>query len=333
MGFDFGDVWNPLEQFKDLANKGSGAVGGGGGNGDAGTYATVRGANGQPTLAPTTYGQRLSQQTGLVAPVTVSDGTRQALLAQQGGIAGQFASGMENSYQNYGARGNASLDALQAQAQGRNSVSAEQLRQAQQGNQAAQMSMAAGASPQNSGMAARTAAMQMGRSNAGLAGQQAVAGLQERNQAQQSYSNLLQGLRGQDLNAALTSRQNAESGYGAGMTGAPQKGWMETYGPAIVGGVSAVASDKRLKKDITDGDKSAAKMLSGLKAYAYSYKDSKHGEGKYTGPMAQDLEKAGSRAVVNTPGGKMVHGARLATELAAMMPGLAKRLSALEGRK
>jgi hypothetical protein len=79
----------------------------------------------------------------------------------------------------------------------------------------------------------------------GMAGQQAVAGMQERNQAATQYGNLLAQMRGQDLNAALTARQNAESGYGAGMTGAPQPSWIQQYGPAIVGGLSAVATVAR----------------------------------------------------------------------------------------
>jgi len=111
------------------------------------------------------------------------------------------------------------LDDLQATARGQNSVSALQLRQGLQQNQAAQQSMAAGANPNNSAGAARTAAIQMGRLGAGLAGQQAVAGIQERNQAQQAYGNLLGAARGQDLQGTLGGYNAAAGAYGGGLNG------------------------------------------------------------------------------------------------------------------
>jgi hypothetical protein len=48
--------------------------------------------------------------------------------------------------------------------------------------------------------------------------------------------------------------------------------------------------------------------------------------------MAQDLEKVVPDAVINTPAGKVVHGAKLAGALAAALPGLNKRLEKLEQR-
>lgn len=333
MGFDFGDIWNPVEQWRDLANKGSAAFGGGADSGDAGTYANVRGPDGSIVQRPSTYGQQLSQQTGLPPPVSVSDGARQALLAQQGGRAGMFADRAEQGYGAYGQQAQGALDYLQGQARGQNSVSAEQLRQALGQNQAAQMSMAAGASPQNASAAGRTAAIQMGRQGMGLAGQQATAGLAERNQANQQYGSLLGTLRGQDLSAATQSRQNALSGYGAGNAGPPQKSWEEKYGPVIAGAAATAASDRRLKTDVKDGGAGANEMLASLRAFSYRYKDGKKfGEGEYTGPMAQDLERAGSRAVIDTPAGKMVHGARLATENTAMLAALRDRVAKLEGK-
>ena len=64
-------------------------------------------------------------------------------------------------------------------------------------------------------MAARTAAMNMGRMSTGLAGQQALAGLQERQQAQKALSDLIMQQRGQDMQVALGSRQNANAALGA----------------------------------------------------------------------------------------------------------------------
>jgi hypothetical protein len=180
------------------------------------------------------------------------------------------------------ARGQGALDYLQGQARGENSVSAEQLRQALQQNLAAQRSMAASASPQNAAMAARTAAIQSGRLGAGLAGQQAVAGLAERNQAQQAYAQSLGQMRGQDLQAALGSRQTAVGANGAGQVGAPEKSLLEQYGPAVASIGGLIASDRRLKTDVEDGDAKANKMLEGLRAYSYRYKD----EGDSSGASA-----------------------------------------------
>lgn len=154
--------------------------------------------------------------------------------------AGAFANRSQRGYAAYGRQGQSALAGLQATANGQNSIAAEQLRQGVQQLQAQQQSIAAGASPQNAAMAARTAAIQSARLGSGLAGQQALAGLQERQQAQQAYASLLQGLRAQDLQAALTSRQNAMSGYSAGNSGAPEKSWLDKYGPTILAGASLV---------------------------------------------------------------------------------------------
>lgn len=287
---------------------------------------------------------------------------RKNWLYHQAAEAGGEGDETYQSYRDLGARGNGALDALQAQAQGQNSISAEQLRQALGQNLAAQRSMAASAAPQNAAMAARTAAIQSARLGSGLAGQQALAGLQERNQAQAAYGNLLQGLRGQDLNAALGSRQNALAGYGAANAGPPQKSWIEQYGPAIQGGLSAfaatqgrgsapqagassepnsyglmnpyAASDRRLKTGIRDGEDDASKAIEGVRAYVYKYKDKQYGKGKRIGIMADELERAGlGHAVVNTPAGKMVHGAQLATANTAIAAALARRVAKLEGAR
>lgn len=269
------------------------------------------------------------------SPDAPLEAERKRLLQQQAAQAGGFADQSQQGYQQLGQQGNAALSGLQGLAQGQNSVSALQLQQGLQQNVAAQRAMAASASPANAAMAARTAAIQSGRLGAGLAGQQAVAGLQERNQAQQQYAQLLQGLRGQDLNATLGSRQAAITGYGAQNAGAPAPSFLQQYGPMVMAGMQAAAmSDRRLKTDVRDGSDDADKSLKGLKAHFFRYKDEKHGSGARVGVMAQDLERAGlGHAVINTPAGKAVHGGHLATALAAMLPGIDKRLGALEKGK
>lgn len=259
---------------------------------------------------------------------------RQKLLYDQAQQAGAFAGQGQASYTNLGNQGTGALAALQARANGQSSVSAEQLRQGLQQNLAAQRSLAAGASSRDSAMAARTAAMQSARLGAGLAGQQAIAGLQERNQAQDQYGHLLGALRGQDLQAALGARQTAIQGYGANNAGTPEKSGLEKYGPTIASVAALAASDRRLKDDVRDGDEDANKMLDGLRAWSYRYKDGERfGAGERTGVMAQDLERAGiGHAVVDTPEGKMVHGAHLSTANTAMIAALHKRLAAVEGK-
>lgn len=103
---------------------------------------------------------------------------------------------------------------LQDQASGENSLSAEQLRQSLGQVLGGQRSMAAGARPGNAAMAARTAAIQGGRVGSGLAGQQALAGIAERNAATQSLGGILGQMRGQDLQGALGSRGQAIGGFG-----------------------------------------------------------------------------------------------------------------------
>ena len=123
---------------------------------------------------------------------------------------------------------NSNVQGLQAIANGQNSVSALQLRQSLQQNQAAQQSMAASAAPQNAAMAARTAAIQSGVLGAGLAGQQAVAGLQERNQAQQQLGSLLLGQRGQDLSASNQAN-------GQVLQAGPGQSWYQQYAQPVIG--------------------------------------------------------------------------------------------------
>lgn len=281
-------------------------------------------------------------------PGAAEEEQRKAQLYGQAAAAGGFADQSQQGYGAYGqqaqgylGQGQGALAALQRQMQGQDSVSALQLRQALGQNQAQQMSMAAGASPQNAAAAARTAAIQSGRLGAGLAGQQAVAGQQERNQATSQFGNLLGQqqaavgqLRGQDLQAALQSRGQAIQGYGAQDAGQPAQSNIQKFGGALGGVLGAiVASDRRLKTDIKDGGAKADALLAALRrSSSYRYKDEKkHGKGEYVGPMAGDLERAGSRAVINTPAGKMVDGARLATENTAMLAALRDRVAKLEG--
>ena len=127
---------------------------------------------------------------------------------------------------------------LQATANGQNSISAEQLRQGLQQNLATQRSMAAGASPQNAGLAARSAAMAGGRSATALSGQQAVAGLAERQQAQQALAQSIASAYGANVNGANGAYGNAVGAYG-GTT--PDKSWLDKWSGPIAAGMSVAA--------------------------------------------------------------------------------------------
>jgi hypothetical protein len=128
--------------------------------------------------------------------------------------AGAFGRGGEQEFAQLGERMRGTEERLRARAEGRDSQSAEQLRQGLQQMQAGQQSMAAGARPGNQAMAARTAAIQSGRLGAGAAGQQALAGIAERQAAEQSLAQMQQAQRDQELRRALAAQGATLGGYG-----------------------------------------------------------------------------------------------------------------------
>lgn len=282
--------------------------------------------------------------------------------------------GISDNFQTLGRRYGAQFGQLAGQygdiASGKNSIAAEQLRQGLLQSQGQQMGMAAAARPQDASMAALMAGRNMSDQAMGMGGQAAAAGLQERRDAMGAQmgaigagANARMGFlggaagmqnamqqgrldqRGQNLQAGLGGMQGAMQGYGgieqartnrySGLVGMP------TYGEHLLSGAqgaaqyATVASDPRLKKNVRSGEKDADDLVKALKSVTYGYKDSKHGEGEFTGIMTSDLKKtrAGRAAVIETPDGEMVHGARLATALAATLPGLDKRIAKLEKRR
>jgi len=147
---------------------------------------------------------------------------RQQLLQEQAAKAGGFADYGEGGVQSLGGQLDTARQQLLDQAQGKLSYSKEALRQGLQQNQSAQRSMAASASPANAAMAARTAAINSGRLGSAMAGQSALAGIAEQQQAAKLYGDLTAQQRQQDMMAALQSRQNAMTGYGANQPFTPQ---------------------------------------------------------------------------------------------------------------
>lgn len=149
---------------------------------------------------------------------------------------GQFGQGLQGQYmQNQsGIGGTESM--LRGLAQGQNSVSAEQLRQGLQQAQAQQMSMAASAAPQNQAMAARNAMMNTGNLASGMMGQQALAGLQERQGALNALAQMQMQQSGQNMQGALGFGGLANNAYGTELQN-PQK----TFGSMLGGALGGLA--------------------------------------------------------------------------------------------
>lgn len=158
-------------------------------------------------------------------------------LNQVGAGAQGFADTAQQNYADLTGRLTGSLNDLQALANGQNSISAMQLQQAQRANLAQQRSLAAGAAPQNAAMAARAAANNMAKMSYGLSGQQALAGLAERQAAQKAYADLLSTSRGQDLQGTIGGYQAATNAYGGGLNAEANA---PTLGGSLLGGIQAL---------------------------------------------------------------------------------------------
>lgn len=258
---------------------------------------------------------------------------QRANLDYQGSEASGFANEGQDAYTAGRAEQIAARQQLADQASGKISLSGEQLCQGLQQNVAAQRSMAAGAAPQNAAMAARNAAGNTARLGYGMSGQAATAGIDERMKASALYNDAIAKQRAMELQQALGSRQNATTAY---QDVTPEGSKADKMAGAVGGGLGAlfkVFSDERVKTDITDGEGKSRAILDGLKAYGYKYKDQNNGKGEQFGIMAQDLEKSGlGHAVDDTPRGKVVDGAKVATSALALTASLHKRLSKLEGK-
>lgn len=160
----------------------------------------------------------------------------------QSGMASAFADQGQQGYGALGQEAQASRDYLRRVATGQEpSVAGEQLRQGLQQNMSAQRSMAASAAPGNQAMAARSAANNMNRAGIGMSGQAALAGMQERQAAQQALADMILKQRQQDMQVALGSRQTAISGYG-GIT--PAKSFGDKYLNAISAGAGLASKAK-----------------------------------------------------------------------------------------
>jgi len=208
----------------------------------------------------------------------------------------------------------------------------------------------------NAGMAFRQAA----RNQAGIglagAGQAQQAALGDQQMAYGQLNGLMQGARGQDQANAFAN-QNAQMGqqqawlqYLSQLTGmdanqlaaqvAAKQSQNQLLGGLVgqagqIGATAAMASDERLKTDISDAGDETDEMLRSIMPKRYTYKDQgKHGVGSRVGIMAQDLErsKAGRDVVRNTAGGKMLDVNAAISAALAGVGRLDERLRKVEGK-
>ncbi len=102
---------------------------------------------------------------------------------------------------------------------------------------------------------------------------------------------------------------------------------------ATLAGAAAMASDRRLKRNVSDGDREVRSMLAELSPKTFDYRDPESfGRGRHLGIMAQDLEKSrlGASLVRDTPRGKMIDVSRATGSLLAAVASLNKRVERVE---
>lgn len=148
--------------------------------------------------------------------------------------------------------------------------------------------------------------------------------------SQNNFQNQMQAYQQQQQAAgSLGSGLGMLAGLGiAGLTGGAALPFM--MGGSAAGGVF---SDKRLKKDVKDADDDDLKeYLDKAEPKSFSYKDESHGEGKYIGLMAQDMEKSGpgKLMIIESPEGKKIDPVKALMTVMAVQSHLNKRLKNVE---
>lgn len=281
-----------------------------------------------------------------------------------GGIANQQAQQLPSGFdQQFRDAQLAQLQNLNRTASGQQMGAGELATQRQYANAiAAQQAGARMARGGNAALAYRNAANQtaaLGSSAAGV-GQQAA--MQDQANAQSQLAGLTAAGRQADFNTA-----NANTGYRAQNQGQNAQNYMGLLGQLggmnanelaiknattlnsnatksnLLGGLlnqggqiaGAIASDERLKTDITDASASMDELLDALKGpKEWTYKDAKHGTGRWPGIIAQDMEKSsiGKTIVTDTPEGKMLDVNKSVSALLGAAARLNERVRKLEGK-
>lgn len=175
------------------------------------------------------------------------------------------------------------------------------------------------------------------------AGQQAMLDAQAKgldanvamSQVQMQYSELAWRMLAADQQVQL---QKVGMEMGVDMNNAEQRSAFMGQVLGFVGTgltAGAAASDRRVKRDI-EKVRSMANALRATAGHSWNYKEpDKHGKGRYTGPMAQDLEKRPEfrSAVKEVNGVKMVDATRLVMTHHAALSDLQKQIDRIAKRK
>lgn len=256
-------------------------------------------------------------------------------------------------------------DMLMQQAQGQGpSIAQAQLQAASDQNM--RQAMALGASGRGPGAMAQMKAIGDQRSQIGAQQSQdsAMLRLQEQLGARQMLGQHLGGMRGQDqqmygmdlgaqqgydqqrygmgqqqaendLNRAKIDRE-----YDATLQGHIAKGYQVAEANKMglinsLGSMAVMKSDVNLKEDIKSADKDLYEFLDTLNAHDYKYKDEKHGKGRHTSVMAQELQKSklGKDMVEAEPDGLAVNYGKGLGKMLAASAALHKRVKKLEGEE
>jgi hypothetical protein len=166
-----------------------------------------------------------------------------------------------------------------------------------------------------------------------------VGATQGAGQLQQGTEGLAHTINMGDLNASMGYEGNLTNIYGIDKGVAAQKDLAAQqaaqaqeaalYNAGATALTLAATSDERAKTNIESAEGSGLDMLASLGSHSYDYKEpEKHGEGRFFGPMAQELERtaAGRSAVIERDGVKMVDTGRLSLSLASAMAEMQRKL-------
>lgn len=337
-----GSIASKAESMYKDAYNGLGVPGGPGGMGGGGgmpmvSAPTMPGAGGLPGIAGAMPGmaapandpfragqtQLLAQLQAQAAGTGPSIAQNQLKMGQEQALANNIA--MANSARG-GANPLAARAALQQNAQqsGAMAMEAANLRLAEQQQAQGLLGNVAGAGRQGD-LGQQQLAQQGAIAQQDLAAKYAQMGMTAQQANQQAAIDLAKmqqdaGLGWANLGLQSQIAQNALLGntlQGAG---------------GVMAGLGTMFSDKNLKKNIKSADKEIKKFLDTIETGTYEYKNKAHGEGQFTSPMAQSLQKSklGKQMVEKKPEGLAVnYGANLGLILAAQAH-LNKRLEKLE---
>ena len=145
----------------------------------------------------------------------------------------------------------------------------------------------------------------------------------------QNYLGLLGQLSDMSKNQ-LAGQQAAVMGANANQAGL--LGGLISGGSQLAG--ASMKSDERLKDEITDARDDIDAMLDSLRPVGWKYKDPKHGAGRWSGIIAQDMERtpAGRQIVRDAPDGKELDTTKALSATLAATARLNERLRELERR-